>query len=206
MKRLFLGISLALSLVLYGCAMQKGVIDSFVEPTYQTGSIKTLAIFPVQNASMAPAQANIINSIMVQAVQSKSTSITLISPAESARRINDAGIATQWTRFIEDFQTAGLVNKKYLSDIAKALQSDAVLQGFIGNITQKDGMQFGDGIGITRVSIHYAIIDLHNAKIIWQANSSGRVQTASFGYHMAPEVSEAMSVALKKLTDNLPAL
>jgi len=189
-----------------GCAVKDARIDSFVEPTYQVGDIKSVAIFPVQNASIAPNAANKINISIVRAMQTKSPNVELISPAEASRRINDAGIVSQWRMFIEDFSTAGLVNKRYLEAIAKALGTDAVMQGFIGRISQKDGMRPGDGIGITRVSVSYAIIDLRNAKIIWQSNATGRYQTGSFGFHVAPEVSETIDVALKKLTDNMPSL
>ncbi|HIT96117.1 MAG TPA: hypothetical protein IAC45_03525 [Candidatus Aphodousia faecavium] len=204
MKKLILGITLSLSL--FGCAMQKATINSYVEPTYNAGSIKTVAVFPLRNASMAPAEANSINTEIVKALSQKSPTTLILSPAESQRRINDAGVVTQWSRFIEDFSTAGLINKAYLSDIANALKADAVMQGFISQIYQKDGMQFGDGIGVTRVSIRYAIIDLRNAKIIWEAHSTGRSQTGSFGFHVAPEVSEALEPTIEKLTENIPSL
>ena len=204
MKNFILGI--ALSLALFGCAMQRATINSYVEPTYNAGSIKTVAVFPLRNASIAPAQANSINTEIVKALSQKSPATQILSPAESQRRINDAGVVTQWSRFIDDFSTAGLINKAYLSDIANALKTDAVMQGFIDQVTQKDGMQFGAGMGITRVSIRYAIIDLRNAKIIWQAHSTGRSQTGSFGFHVAPEVSEALEPTVEKLTGNIPSL
>lgn len=204
MKRSIIAIALSFSLV--GCAMQKATIDSYVEPTYKTGSIKTVAVFPLQNASIAPAEANRINTEIIKALSQKSPTTLMLSPAESQRRINDARVVTQWSRFMDDFNTSGLINKAYLSDIHNALKADAVMQGFIAQIHQKDGMQFGDGVGVTRISISYAIIDLRNAKVIWQAYSTGRSQTGSFGFHVAPEVSEALEPTIEKLTTNIPSL
>lgn len=204
MKKLLL--IAALAVLVSGCAMKKATIDSFVEPMYQQGTLKSVAIFPVQNAAVAPQQAMAINAKIVSAMQRKSPGIGLVSPAESARKINDAGAAEHWSRFLEDFVTSGLVNKKYLNELANALGTDAVMQGYIGQIAQKDGMQFGDGVGVTSVSISYALIDLRNAKVVWQAHTTRRSQTGSFGFHVAPEVSEAMGIALDKLIENMPAL
>lgn len=186
-----------------GCAVKKGTINSYVEPTYQQGSIKKVAVFSIRNASVAPSQARDINVRLIKAIVDKNSDVAIVSPANALKAINEAGLASKWADFVEDYYTSGIANKEILTEISRALEVDAIMQGQLVNVQQRDG----DGwvtTGSTRVTVSFSIVQASTAKEIWSAAADGvSIRAADLD---APPIAEAIDLALDKVIQNIPSL
>lgn len=203
--RLILGFcALLFVLASASCAVSKGAITSYVEPTYQAGSIKRLAILSIRNASRAPAEARAINVKVTQAIVAKNPSIEVVSPAAALEAINGAGLAKDWADYLNDYYTSGIANRVILERIAKALSVDAIMQGQLVNVHQEDGNGWSK-LGVTRVTVSYSIVEVATAKQIWEATADG-IKTTSTEFEAAPPIAEAIQIAIDKILQNIPNL
>lgn len=193
-----------LSVAVASCAVNRGTINSYVEPTYQQGSIKKIAVFSIRNAGRAPAEARDINVKIAQAIVAKNPSVEIVSPAAALKIINDAGLADKWADFVEDYYTSGIANKVILKEIAKSLNVDAVMQGQLVNVWQQDGNGW-DQKGTTRITVSFSIVEATSAKQIWEASADGiKGNATEFG--PAPPIADAIKLAIDKIVENIPLL
>lgn len=192
-----------LTILLSGCALRHATINSYVEPTYTAGGIKRLAVFSIRNAGRAPSEARDLNAKLTQAIAAKNPEIDIVAPSAALKAINDAGLADLWADFVEDYYTSGIANKEHLAKISKALGVDGIMQGQLVNVWQQDG----NGLmqGQTRVTINFSIIESSSAKQVWEATADGIRGNASAS-SVAPPIADALELALKKITDNVPLL
>lgn len=185
------------------CAVNRGTINSYVEPTYLQGSIKRLAVLAIRNAGRAPSEARDINVKIIQAISAKNAGVEIVSPAAALRAINEAGLANKWADFIEDYYTSGIANKAILVEISKALNVDAIMQGQLVHVFQQDGNGW-DTTGTTRITVSFSIIEVSTAKPVWEASSDGvKINAAGM---VAPPVADAIGLAIEKIAANLPLL
>ncbi len=186
------------------CGISRGTINSYVEPTYEQGSIKRQAFFPIRNAGRAPSEARDINVKISQALNAKNPGVAIVAPASSVRIINDAGMADKWARFVEDYYSSGIANKVILMELAEALEVDGIMQGQLVNVQQQDG----DGWAIkgqTRITVNFSIVEAATGKQVWEASADGIKGNASES-GIAPPIAEAINLAIAKIVDNIPAL
>ncbi len=187
-----------------GCAISKGTINSYVDPTYSHGAVKKLAVFSIRNARFAPSEARQINRQIIQSLIDKNPDLVIVSPSEALRMINENKLASKWADFVEDYYTSGIANKEILAEISKALEVDGVLQGQLENVRQVDG----DGWAIkgnTRVTVSFSIVEANTAKTVWEATSDGIKGTATAS-GPAPPIAEALALAIEKISTNMPML
>ena len=189
--------------IISSCAISRGTINSYTDPTYQTGSIKRLAVFSIRNASFAPSEARQINQKIIKALYKKNPGLIIISPSKALRAINKNKLADEWADYIEDYYTGGIPNQELLMMISKALNVDAVMQGQLINISQRDG-SFGVK-GMTRITITYSVVESRTAKPVWEVSSDGIKGTATAN-DIAPPLVEAVDLAINKIIDSLPIL
>ena len=200
-------ISIAIAVMFTGCVVNKGTINSYIEPTYNHGGIKTIAMFPIRNAKFAPSEARQINKELIQAMNKKNPQVKIISPSEALRVINDAGLASDWANFVEDYYSSGIADRIVLSKVSKAMGTDAIFQGQMLNVRQSDGNP--QIYAQTRVTVAFSIVETKTAKVIWEATSDGiRQQEVGFlRFHVeAPPIKEALDFAIPKIKDNMPIL
>jgi len=206
-KPVFLGLLLG-SVLLEGCALNQGTAKSYVDNTYQVGSIKRLALFPIRNASRAPSEARSINVRLAQAIAKKNPDLELVSPARSLELINDAGLADKWADFVEDYYTSGIANQKILAKVGEALQVDAVLQADIVSIYQSDGS--GGRKGISRVTVVMSIIEASSGRRVWEITADGVKEDIRLFYDVvgspAPPIEEVIELAVVKILGMMPRL
>ena len=193
-----------LSIFVSGCAIGKGTINSFVEPTYEIGSIQKVAVFSIRNAGFAPSQARQINKQIIQSLVAKNPEIEIVSPSEALRKINESNLAEKWADFVEDYYTSGIANKSILTSVNKLLGVDAVLQGQLLNVYQVDG-DCWIRKGKTIITISFSVIENETAKTVWEASADGIKGSAS-ACGIAPPISDALALAIAKVSENMPLL
>jgi len=104
----------------------------------------------MRNAKFAPSEARQLNRQLNQEMNKKNPNVIIIPPSKALRMINDSGLASEWANFVEDYYTSGIADKVVLSKIAKALSVDAIFQGQLVKVYQRDGEGFGSPVkGLT---------------------------------------------------------
>lgn len=203
LKTLLLSISI---IILIGCSVSRGTINSYIEPTYNNGAIKSIAMFPIRNAKFAPSEARQINKVLIQSMNKKNPNVSIIAPSKALRIINKSGLASEWANFVEDYYTSGIADKKVLSKFSKALNVDAIFQGQMFNIIQSDASDFI--ASTTRVSVSFSIVETKTAKVIWEATSDGirKEDKKLFDSGEAVPIKEALDLAINKIQANMPFL
>jgi hypothetical protein len=201
-----LGMITLLSILFLGCSVSRGTINSYIEPTYNSGAIKSIAMFPIRNARFAPSEARQINKVLIQAMNKKNPKVNIVAPSKALRMINESGLASEWANFVEDYYTSGIADKKVLSKFAKALKVDAIFQGSMFNIVQADASDFVSST--TRVSVSFSVVETKTAKVIWESTSDGirKEDKTMFGGGEAVPIKEALDLAIAKIKDNMPLL
>ena len=204
MNRICTSLTLAVCCALNSCAINRGTINSYVDPTYTQGAITRLAVFSIRNAGRAPSEARRINAELARAISEKNPEIEVVAPSAALRGINEANLAKEWADFVEDYYTSGIANQVLLTKVAEALGVEAVLQGQLENVFQQDGNGW-DQRGVTRITISFSIVEAATGKRIWEAASDGiRGNATEFG--PAPPVADAIETAMAKILANLPTL
>jgi hypothetical protein len=105
-------VQLAMALVvlatLAGCATRQATINAFVDPSFSTGQVRSLAVFPVRNARLAPSESQEINRRVSMAIRQRSPRTEILSAVEAVRILNEKGLASEWTRFLDNYTSSGV--------------------------------------------------------------------------------------------------
>lgn len=191
-----------LPLILIGCAVSSASINTYVEPGFNGSSLNRIAIFPIRNTKIAPSEAQQLNRDISQAINKRKPSMVIVSSAEAINVLNEKGLADEWARFIDNYNASGIPNAGVLKDIGQALGVDAILQGEIVNIQQRDGV-YGGNKGTTRVTVRYSMMGVQSGKLLWEASSDG-LRATSTTVEPAPPIIEAIKLAQQKILETLP--
>jgi PBP1b-binding outer membrane lipoprotein LpoB len=188
------------ALFLSGCATSRATIDSYVDPNFSAASVKKIAIFPLRNARFAPSEALQLNREMTQAINRKNPAVQIISAAEAVNILNKKGLAEKWARFLENYVTSGIPDAGILREVGAALGVDKILQGELINVSQRDGDFYS--YATTRVTIHYALMDVTSNTTVWDATSDGIAQEGDT--FVAPPIIDVVRLAQNKILAVLP--
>lgn len=203
MKTTIIVVSL-LAVAIVGCAVHKATLNTYVDPTHQTGKIQKIAVFPIRNTRLAPSEAQQINRKISVALHQANPQVEIMSSTEAVRLLNDHELADDWAIFLDNYVSSGVPDAKALNEIGDALNVDAILQGEIVNIFQEDG-HFGSNKGTTRVTVRFTMLDVKEGKLIWESTSDGIRGTAT-KVESAPPIIEAVNLAVDKILTSLPPM
>lgn len=187
-----------------GCASSGASISQFSAADFSGESIDSVAVFPIRNASAAPAEAQQMNRRISQEVSRKSASVAIVGPAEAIKRLNDNNLADDWGDFYEDYSQTGVPNSRILQKVGKALGVDVILQGALVRVVQQDG-EFGGNKGTTRVTVRFSLLGTAEGSRLWEASAEGHKTTATT-LDSAPPTMEAIRLAVDKLVSNMPRM
>lgn len=202
--KLLSGICLALLAATVGCAGSSASISQYNAPNFSGARIDSVAVFPIRNASAAPAEAQQLNRRISQAVHQKSPNVGIVGPNASIERLNDNELADDWGDFYEDYATTGVPNSATLEKVGDALGVDAILQGELVGLRQVDG-QYGGNKGTTNVTVRFSLLGTEDGSRLWEASSEAEKTTATT-LEDAPPMIEAINLAVDKLISNMPPL
>ncbi|MCH8315453.1 MAG: hypothetical protein IIA64_05725 [Planctomycetes bacterium] len=195
-------LAIVIGLVATGCSIKRATLNQFVDPSFGPGTISSVAVFPIKNTRLAPSEAQQINRKISQAIHARSPGLEIMSSAEATRKLNSAGLVETWANFIDDYVTGGIPNATDLRTIGRALGVDAIMQGEIVSVQQRDGA-YGYTRGSTRVTVRFSMLGTKDAKLLWESSSDGIRATATT-MDVAPPVIEAITLAVDKICENLP--
>ena len=185
------------------CAASKGTINTFCEPSYQSGSVTSLAVPTIRNARLAPSESQQIGRSVNQAIAAKNPNLDLISANDFANLLNDLGLVDDYSDFIEDYATSGIANREFLQHL-RANRIDAIMLSELSNVTQEDGA-YGRNRGQTRVTMTFTVMGTQTNDVIWTASADGMKGTATT-VESAPPLIEAINLAVEKIRAAVPRL
>lgn len=187
-----------------GCATQRATLKTFVEPSIQPESIRSVAIFPMRNVRLLPDESRELNRGVSQAFHQQNPNVRIVGPTESTALLNQVGLTEKYSDFLRDYATSGIPNVTTLKEIGRALDVDAILQGEVFDIYQIDGA-FGVTKGKTSVTVRYALLSTRYGNVLWEATSNAKKATATT-VESAPPLYEVIFMAQNKILTALPTL
>jgi len=189
-------------LALTGCTTPKATIDSYLDPGYARGTITKLAIFPIRNAELSPAESQQVNREIAMGIARKDSSIVIVGPTEAVRLLNEHDLANTWARFLDTYASTGIPDANTLSQVGEALGVDAILQGEVLDVLQRDG-EYGSHSGETRITLRFSMLSVNQGAMVWQASSEGRAKTLTT-IERAPPLIEAIRASVDRIITSLP--
>lgn len=190
-------------LLLTGCAANKGTINSFYEPSYQQGTVASLAVTGIRNARLAPSESQQIGRNVNMVIAQENPNLKLVSANVFNNLLNDKSMVGDYADFIKDYITSGIANRDFLS-VLKSNGLDAIMISELSRVSQKDA-QYGLSKGETRVTLSFTIMDTRTNDVIWSASADGIKGTATT-MGSAPPLLDAINLAVEKIKESVPTL
>src|SRR6185437_6233426 len=134
------------------------------------------------------------------AIHSKNDSIRIMSSVEAVNVLNQHALADSWAAFLANYVSSGVPDANTLHTIGAALGVDAIIQGEVVNVYQRDGA-FGRQKGQTRVTVRFTMLDCRDGKAVWEASSDGVKGTATT-MGEAPPIIDAVKLAMEKILND----
>jgi hypothetical protein len=174
-------------------------LHSFVDPGYDPKGLAKVVVLPMTNASVTPGQAQELSRDFAQGMQRSHASLEIMGAGEAVEKINSANLADEWAAFLRNYNTSGIPNTNIVKRVGWKLGVDAIIQGSVLSVTQKDSS--GYDYPMTRVNVRYGAISARTGNLLWEISSEGTIQP--YGYTAAP-VIDAIRLAHKKIVESIP--
>lgn len=187
------------TILLSGCHFSTASVDSYIDPSYSAKEIKSVVVFPMTNAGISPGQAQELSRVFAQGLQRHNPQLQIMGAGEAIDKINEAGLADDWAVFLRNYNTSGIPNTKTARHFGAVLGVDAIIQGSILSLSQKDSS--GYDYPTTRVNLRYGAISGKTGVMLWEISAEGSILANS--YTAAP-IIDAARIANNKVVDSLP--
>ncbi|HQE50020.1 MAG TPA: hypothetical protein PKV93_11820 [Fervidobacterium sp.] len=198
----FVGV-LLLALLLVGCrSRNSATINTYTDPSFTKGSIKRIAVFPMANFRAAQGEARTLERQISQSIQRLDPGISVIGPSEATAAINEHGLADKWAEFLRNYTSSGIPNTELLFQIGDLLGVDAIIQGELVNVLQRDG-DYALYLGLTTVTVRYSLFGTDSGLLLWEASSDARKETET-PLESAPPLIDVILLAQEKINESLP--
>lgn len=185
------------------CTIPRTSIKTYVDPSINTSLIKSVGVFSLRNTAISPGESMQLDRTMIQTFQQKNKNVKILGPSETTRILNDANLVRDYSLFLEDFVRSGLPNTVTLNKIGSVLGVDAILQGSISDLVQRDA-RYGV-TALTSLTFRYTLLSTQTGAILWEGySSSSKEKTPAWA--KAPPVYEVLEIAHKKVVSGLPVL
>jgi hypothetical protein len=179
-------------------------VKTYVEPSIQPGTIRSIAIFPIRNVRLQPDELREINRGITDGFRKQNPQLAILGATESVKMLNDAGLAEKYSEFLRNYSQSSIPDVRVLQDIGKALGVNAILQGEVYGVVQTDAVRAVE-YGKTSLVIRYVLLSTVNAGVLWDSASSAFKLSSDPGLP-APPLYETILVGHDKILSALPTL
>ena len=186
-----------IGLLLVGC--ETASLDSYVDPSYSAKDIRRVVVLPMTNAGITPGQAQEVSRSFAQGMLRTNPNLEIMGAGEAIDKINAANLADEWAVFLRNYNTSGIPNTNIVKRIGAVLGVDAIIQGSVLSVSQKDSNGFD--YPMTRVNVRYGAINAKTGAMLWEISSEGSIQP--YSYTAAP-VIDAVRLAHGKILSSIP--
>lgn len=187
----------AFALLLVGC--ETASLDSYVDPSYSAKDIRKVVVLPMTNAGITPGQAQELSRSFAQGMLRSNPNLEIMGAGEAIDKINAANLADEWAVFLRNYNTSGIPNTNIIKRIGAVLGVDAIIQGSVLSVSQKDSNGFD--YPMTRVNVRYGAINARTGVMLWEISSEGSIQP--YSYTAAP-IIDAVRLAHGKIISSIP--
>jgi len=195
---------LALALMsLSGCA-HRPIATTRAHPALSTQIVRSIAVLPIQNRRVTPEENRDMSTRFISAFAARNPTIEIVKPADAVALLNNASLAQRYTMFLRDYTITDIPDKPLLSDVGKALRADAIAQGAVVEIIQRNGF-FNIQPGMTQVTVRYRIISTSTGALLWEGMGSAS-RTTLTDLEKAPTLHHQLAIAQQAILDTLPRL
>lgn len=186
--------------LLVGCGSSKVSLKTFVDPSIQTSSVKSVAVFSLRNTALSPGEALELDRAITQEMLQKNKLIQIVGASEATTKLNEVDLVVEYSKFLSDFEHSGIPNTSTLKKIGIQLGVDAILQGTLSDVVQKDATY---GVpATTSITLRYTLMSTHNGNTLWEGTSNARKTKGG----QASPLYEVIDLAQKKILTGLPIL
>jgi len=187
----------AASFMLIGC--ETASLDSYVDPSYSAKDIRKVVVLPMTNSGITPGQAQELSRSFAQGMLRTNPTLEIMGAGEAIDKINAANLADEWSTFLRNYNTSGIPNTNIVKRIGAVLGVDAIIQGSVLSVSQKDSNGFD--YPMTRVNVRYGAISAKTGTMLWEISSEGTIQP--YSYTAAP-IIDAVRLAHAKILSSIP--
>ncbi|HEX9051023.1 MAG TPA: GNA1162 family protein [Anaeromyxobacter sp.] len=135
-----------------GCASSRTYHDRNMD----FGSVKTVAVLPLQNLSKEPSAAEQVRDTLFSALLA-SGGVYAVPPGEVSRAVARVGMATPWAPTVEEATRLGAM-----------LKVDALITG----VVREFGEVRGTGGSAPVVTVSAQLIETSSGKVVWSGSTS----------------------------------
>lgn len=190
LRRTFL---LGAAVLLSGCAIHNVASDGILAPGYVQGSVKSVVMFPLLNASKAAVYQPTIQTEMALALQAKNKDLRFMATNEALTRAMTGDAAGELRRLSDAVFNDKPIAAEDLKRVHEVLGIDAaIVCGFTGSDKTVE------------MPIH--ILDLRNGQTIWQGVSEGWAGASADANRFSSTLARDMEEGIIDLHKRLPAL
>lgn len=196
-----------ITLLLFGCAQHVN-LRSFSDPALQSSSVKNVAIFPIRNTRILPGESREMVRSFTREFVKINRSVNILSATEVTDKLNEKDMAEQYADFLRHYAVSGIPNVKILNKIGVALEVDAIVQGEIFGLVQRDG-HYPGVMARTSLTLRYSLISTSKGDVLWEATCSVSIQPSGLTatvWSPPPLIIEVIQLAQEKVLTDLPYL
>ncbi|MFO1477480.1 MAG: hypothetical protein U1F98_12600 [Verrucomicrobiota bacterium] len=183
-------------------------VKTFVEASLHASDVKAIAIFPIRNVRLQMDELREVNRGITDGFRRQNPDLKIVGAAESVTMLNEAGLADKYSEFLRNYSQSAIPDVKTLKEIGQALGVDAILQGEVFSIEQRDGT--ATSFGKTSLQVRYVLLATKTGTVLWEATGSAFKLTdeAINDKHAmpAPTLYEVIQIAQEKVLTALPTL
>ncbi|MBK9981592.1 MAG: hypothetical protein IPP15_04070 [Saprospiraceae bacterium] len=196
--------------LLCGCITSSGTIKTYINPAVNASLIKSVAIFPLRNSfvqrsiGLGTGEMIDINRMFQMEFVKRNSTTHLVDAVSSRELLNKSSLVNSYDTLLSVFDNTGIPNTVILNNIGKHLDVDAIIQGFIKEVSQKDGVYAQDA-GEAKVVIKYIMLSTVSGDVIWEATCEG-IKRTSTTLGKAPPFDEAIEIVKQKIVSAMPSL
>jgi len=147
-----------------------------------------------------------INKMFQKAFAEKNSKTTLINSASSTELLNQGSLVDSYGKLLTVYWETGILNTATLNKIGKYLKVNAIIQGFVVQIYQRNGVFYGlSGTpGETKITVKYVMFSTNSGNVLWEVSADGYKGVNAF--QQAPPVSDVIELLMEKIISALPIL
>ncbi|MDA8084067.1 MAG: hypothetical protein M0024_10465 [Nitrospiraceae bacterium] len=187
MKRVVSGLLLlGILLFSFGCASNVN-LRSFTDPSIESSSVKKVAILPIRNSRILPGESNELLRSITREFVKKNPNVTVLSAVDATDMLNKSDMTEKYSNFLRDYAVSGIPNSKILKEIGDVLSVDAIVQGEVLDIVQRNGYYPGV-MALTSLSLRYYMLSTSKGNILWEASCSASQQPGGLATVWTPPV------------------
>ncbi len=210
MKCLILSILVLMAMTSISCVSKKGVIKTYNNPSVDASKIHSVSIFPLRNSfvqssvGLGTGEMLELNKMFQVEFANRNPNTTLVNSVSSRELLNQYKLVNSYDTLLSVFENTGLPNTNILNTIGDKLKVDAIIQGFLKEVFQRDGA-YGVNRGETRITIKYVMLSTISGDVLWEATCSGYKGTGTT-LAKAPPIDDVIEIIEGKIVSAMPTL